>query len=630
MHTRVPMSETWAAGGGIIRPEPVQRVRQAGPVRYLPRVFLLCLVLMLLGLGPARADSPVDVTIKGLNDELQQNVRSFLSIADDNVPDNPPDRLIRRLNKRAPSEIREALQPFGYYQPAIQSHLDKENGAWHATYHIQHGPPTRIRTRDIRVVGPGAKRLQSAVEAIALKSGRRLRQSVYKDAKQQLLEAAYENGYLDAEFKHHELKVHPKKRVADIHLVLATGPLYRFGHITIQQDILSQNFVQRFVTIPYGARFDSRRLLNLQVALSDSGYFSRSEIVVKKQKAHPYKPRERGKSPAGSGESGEEGPARVVPVVIRTQPEEAQKYTAGVGYGTDTGPRVHGGIVLRRLNRWGHSFETRLELSFIRQALTARYSIPIGNISNDRLDFSAGAIKEDFGDGTSRRYTVGVDRRDRWLGFERIFSLHYLHERYRFSSDRLSTRLLMPGFALSRKSTDRAVFPRLGYSFSIDVHGSADRFISSTRFLQQDTNLHAVFPLGPRGRVITSLEFGTNITTNFEKLPPSERFFAGGSRSVRGYPYQSLGPENSNGDVVGGKYLLAGSVEMDYLVWGPYGFALFFDAGNAFNSFPPQLKAGTGAGFRWKSPFGMVRLDFAHPLDNSRLVMVHFSFGPML
>jgi translocation and assembly module TamA len=65
-------------------------------------------------------------------------------------------------------------------------------------------------------------------------------------------------------------------------------------------------------------------------------------------------------------------------------------------------------------------------------------------------------------------------------------------------------------------------------------------------------------------------------------------------------------------------------------VWGPYGFAVFFDTGNAFNSWFPHLKSGAGVGFRWKSPFGIVRLDLAHPLDNSTPVRIHFSFGPDL
>lgn len=587
---------------------------------------LICLLLMsslfaAMAMSPAWANSPVKVTIKGIQGELRKNVRAFLSIASGDVPKNPPAELVRRLNARAPDEIRSALQPFGYYQPVIHSSLKKTDDHWQATYDIQQGPATHIRVSDVRVEGPGSKALESTVRSINLNPGNRLVQSVYENAKKTLLHAAYNHGYLDADFTRHVIQVHPDRQVADIHLVMETGPLYRFGHITIDQNILSQKFVQRFVTIPYGARFNIQRLLTLQQALSSSGYFSRAEIDIQKKKAHPYK---------GAGESGTGTVARVVPVVIHTSPLKPQKYTAGVGYGTDTGPRIHGSVELRRLNRYGHSFQTNLQLSQIRQALTAQYRIPINNVAHDRLAFTASAIREKFGGGTSRRYTVGTDRLDRWDGFERTISLDFVKERYRFSTESLNTHLLMPGFILSRTDTDQPLYPRYGYSITTNIRGADTRLLSSTSFIQEDTTLRGILPLGPRGRFVTRVEIGATAVSNFRKLPPSQRFFAGGARSVRGYSYQSLGPKNSNGVVIGGRNLLVASAEIDYLVWGPYGFAVFFDSGNAYNHFPPHMKSGAGIGFRWRSPFGMVRLDFAHPLDNRQLVHVDFSFGPDL
>ena len=64
-------------------------------------------------------------------------------------------------------------------------------------------------------------------------------------------------------------------------------------------------------------------------------------------------------------------------------------------------------------------------------------------------------------------------------------------------------------------------------------------------------------------------------------LPPSQRFFAGGDRSVRGYRYQRLGPTDAAGAVVGGRYLVTASAEVDYLFFRNYGAAVFYDAGNA-------------------------------------------------
>jgi translocation and assembly module TamA len=114
---------------------------------------------------------------------------------------------------------------------------------------------------------------------------------------------------------------------------------------------------------------------------------------------------------------------------------------------------------------------------------------------------------------------------------------------------------------------------------------------------------------------------------DFDQLPPSQRFFAGGDRSVRGYPYQKIGPRNADGLVIGGERLLTASVEIERLIYGDYGVAAFVDAGDAFDS-APDIKVGAGVGFRWRSPIGMVRLDVAHPFDDpDDNYRIHFTIG---
>jgi translocation and assembly module TamA len=111
-------------------------------------------------------------------------------------------------------------------------------------------------------------------------------------------------------------------------------------------------------------------------------------------------------------------------------------------------------------------------------------------------------------------------------------------------------------------------------------------------------------------------------------LPPSQRFFAGGDRSVRGYRYERLGPTDASGAVTGGRYLVTASVELDYLFFRNYGAAVFFDAGNAANHPWPDLKRSVGIGMRWLSPVGMLRIDIAHPLDDPDTdYRLHLSIG---
>ena len=104
--------------------------------------------------------------------------------------------------------------------------------------------------------------------------------------------------------------------------------------------------------------------------------------------------------------------------------------------------------------------------------------------------------------------------------------------------------------------------------------------------------------------------------------------FAGGDRSVRGYDFETLGPVDADGLVIGGSNLLEGSLEFDYLFKPQWAVAVFADTGSAFNNSDVDLSTGAGLGVRWYSPVGPIRLDLAHPLDDpGTSVRVHISLG---
>src|SRR6185436_12064635 len=124
--------------------------------------------------------------------------------------------------------------------------------------------------------------------------------------------------------------------------------------VHIEQDILDPSFVDRFVRIEPGEPFDSNRLIDLQLALSDSGYFN--EVTVDPARADAVD--------------------RHVPINVHTSPRETQEYTVGIGYGTDTGPRLSLGTELRRLNMSGHRFTADMRLSGIATTAAGEYQVP--------------------------------------------------------------------------------------------------------------------------------------------------------------------------------------------------------------------------------------------------------------
>jgi len=108
--------------------------------------------------------------------------------------------------------------------------------------------------------------------------------------------------------------------------------------------------------------------------------------------------------------------------------------------------------------------------------------------------------------------------------------------------------------------------------------------------------------------------------TQFE-LPPDQRFYAGGSATVRGYKYQSIGPQFPDGNPEGGTSIVAGTVELRQRILSDYGFAAFVDGGQVSASSSPfvgDLKFGAGIGARYYTSFGPIRLDVAVPLTKIR------------
>jgi translocation and assembly module TamA len=100
------------------------------------------------------------------------------------------------------------------------------------------------------------------------------------------------------------------------------------------------------------------------------------------------------------------------------------------------------------------------------------------------------------------------------------------------------------------------------------------------------------------------------------EIPPSLRFFAGGDQSVRGWAYQSLGPRDASGRVVGGKHLLTGGVDLQRALFERWAVSVFYNAGNAFDSFSDlTLYQAAGIGVHYYLPVGALNLYVARQLN---------------
>jgi autotransporter translocation and assembly factor TamB len=196
---------------------------------------------------------------------------------------------------------------------------------------------------------------------------------------------------------------------------------------------------------------------------------------------------------------------------------------------------------------------------------------------------------------------------------DRVISLKYQREEYRLGDDSGMSNLLMPGISYSYLRSDNRIDPHHGYHLQFDSKVAKEGLGSDTNLLYGTAMIKGLTTLWDNHRFLARAQVGGSATNGYKSVPPSLRFFAGGDQSVRGYDYQTLSPENDQGDRIGGRYMVALSAEYQYSIAEKWRIATFIDQGNSFNTLEmPSLKTGVGVGMRWVSPVGPIRLDLAH------------------
>lgn len=144
-------------------------------------------------------------------------------------------------------------------------------------------------------------------------------------------------------------------------------------------------------------------------------------------------------------------------------------------------------------------------------------------------------------------------------------------------------------------------------------------FQDSTAYLPLRLSGSTYFDVTGNGRSILALRgaLGSLVNATAENVPPSQRFYAGGGGSVRGYDFQSIGPRTPQGKPAGGASLLEGSIEWRQRIGESFGAVAFVDVGAVgTNSFAPtdELRVGAGLGVRYYTAIGPIRADIAIPL----------------
>jgi len=397
---------------------------------------------------------------------------------------------------------------------------------------------------------------------------------------------------------------------ADVVLHFDTGPQYLFGPVYFHQDVLDGRLLTGYINFQPGDKLDVKKVLQLQNALSDSPYWSRVEVVTRQDQAENLE----------------------VPIDVNLVPSKTVRFTGGVGYGTDTGPRVKGAFELRRLNQLGHHAVVSASASQIEQGFQSSYIIPGAFPRTDNLSFNLAYDRQITNTLESRTGLVGTQYTFLQHGWNETYSLNFQRENYKVGLDSGTSNLLVPSAGLERVRADDRIYTTNGYRLRFTLQGADRGALSDATFLQGVADGKVIRTVGERNRLIGRTQIGYTATGDFRVLPPRYRFFAGGDQSVRGYKYQTLGTRDEAGNVIGGEALAVASLEYEYRFLPKWSAAVFYDTGNAFHDFKSGgLAQGAGLGVRWRSPIGPVRLDVACGLSDPRHpIVLHINIGPDL
>jgi translocation and assembly module TamA len=297
---------------------------------------------------------------------------------------------------------------------------------------------------------------------------------------------------------------------------------------------------------------------------------------------------------------------------------------------TDTGARTKFGWQRPRVNDRGHRFDSEIGVSEVGHKLEANYRVPVLNPRTDQLVYSVSEVDEELDDVDSDLRTVGVSLNRRRGDWRETLALEYQREDFEIGNDSDETALLIPGVTWSRIWGNNFIYVLDGLRFDFALRGADEELGSDVSFSQVYSSLKFITSLNRNNRIIARGSVGSTSTNDFDKLPPSVRFFTGGSQTVRGYEYRSLGPEDDSGDVIGARRLLTGSLEFEHSLNDRWAVAVFYDAGNAIDDFDDDLERGAGFGVRWNSPVGPVRIDLANAISDDESWQLHINIGPDL
>lgn len=514
----------------------------------------------------------------------------------------------------------------GYLEAEViseRAEVDLETGAAEAWVRVREGPRYDWRKVNYELQGGG-----EAVPGVDLPVGG-ARSGVYTLAAQQDLAVNLRNRFLRAGYPdvrvtaERALTEEGENRVlADVRFRITPGPRVRLGEVTyVGLETTSRNFLTERSELEVGEWLDLLALDRARSRLGRLGIFDRIDVHFEP----PEDPAERA-------------------VEFRVAEGLRREINLLLGYGSYE--KVRAGAEMKFYNIFGraHQAQIRLHQSLKTSAGRLTYSVPdlpwvleqgqvrIQGMRREELSFTreeavaSVGIEHHFFKGevrTTAQYSYQILRS---IGLDSV-------EIIGDESARVGSITL--GAAWDRR--DRVIFPRNGFDLRGELELASPSLASEAYFQRfvWSTSFHRAFR-EDQIRFHFGLEQGilARWGADREELPFNKRFFPGGENSIRGYREGGASPRGPDGETLGSEVYLLGHAEVAFALTRSLGFVLFVDGllqARELADFPGDTTLwSAGAGFRYETPLGPLRLEYGYNLTRREFDpagTLHLSIG---
>lgn len=588
---------------------PPSRFRRDPKLRSRPSwIHALSVASLLIGATPAHAQSVVvrlDMTGPPEVKSLIENrlMPRGMSISDEFE--------LRRRLAQALAEAREVLESLGFYGAKVEAGLTEAEVGWVVRINAMTGEQTRVCAVDLRFEGAIAKEDHAGQNAArlralwSLRDGEAFRHVDWEVAKASLEKAASDRVYAGARIKTSQAEIDPATHCARLTVVLDSGPVVRFGPLSISGlDRYDRRIVENLNKADAGNVFDQDALLRFQLALQQSGFFSAVNVTAQPDSVDPS----------------------LAPVQVRVEEQRLKALNLGAGFSTNTGYRGQVDYVQNSILDRPLKLSTSLKLETKAQSARADLLWP-REAGGWQWSLGSRIERKEVQDVITRSYANFVQRGKSAGDIDRIWTLTYLLEDESVAGmSPTVNRALMLNHAWTIRRLKPILFPDSGYALNVQLGGASRALLSEQDFVRTHVKLVVLHPFNDKTFVTLRGEAGVVAAQSREGIPLDFLFRTGGSASVRGYGYESLGVRQGSA-VVGGRYLAVGSVELTRWLTKDWGGAVFVDAGGASDSWQDyKASIGYGAGARLRTPVGPLSLDLAFA-EETRTLRLHFNLS---